>query len=106
MGEFGPETLGAILFSIAGLFFLQKAARRNAVRKWGWGRTGEAAPLSRPSYALVGAMSIIIGVGISLSPHPNSLWVTLFFVFFVALGVSGFLDTRTERRRHSSRNHG
>ena len=97
-----PENWVALLFTALGFFFLQKAARRSAVRSWGWGRTGDGAPLSRSSYALWGATFIVIGVGILRDPRPSSFSVTLFFACFIALGISGFMDTRAERRRQWS----
>jgi len=97
-----PENWVAFLFASLGLFFIQKAIRNNAVRSWGWGRTGDAAPLSRVSYTLWGAMFILIGIIISRGPQLNILWVTVFFAFFIALGVSGFIDTRKARKRQLS----
>ncbi len=44
-----------------GCFFLQKAVRRGAARSWGWERSGDVAPLSRPSYAVWGITFLVIG---------------------------------------------
>lgn len=97
------ENWGALLFVAAGLFSIQKAVRRNAARNWGWGRTGDAGPLSRPSYALAGTMLIIIGATIAQGPRVSPLMILLFFACFAALGIAGFIDTRRDKRRRSSR---
>jgi hypothetical protein len=93
---------GVLLFGTLGCFFLQKALRRNASRSWGWGRTGEAAPLSRASYAVWGATFVVIGAVVSSAPDVSALSLALLAVCFVALGAAGVRDTRVEKRRHGS----
>jgi len=93
---------GILLFGAMGCFFLQKALRRNAVRNWGWGRTGEAAPLSRPSYALWGFTFLVIAELVSARAI-GALSVALFATCFIGLGVAGVLDTRAEQKRHARR---
>jgi hypothetical protein len=94
---------GLLLFAALGCFFLQKALRREAARRWGWGRTGEAAPLSRPSYALWGLTFLVIAATLASAPKIGALPVALFIACFLALGVAGVLDTRAEQRRRDSR---
>jgi hypothetical protein len=94
---------GILLFASLGCFFLQKALRRNAARSWGWGRTGEAAPLSRPSYALWGVTFLVIAAALVSASKVGALSVALFAACFLALGVAGVSDVRAEQRRRDSR---
>lgn len=98
-----PNTwAGTLLFASLGCFFLQKALRRNAARNWGWGRTGEAAPLSRPSYAVWGATFLVIAEAL-VAPRVGALSLVVLMACLLALGVSGACDVRAERRRRGSR---
>jgi hypothetical protein len=90
---------GLALFAGLGCFFLQKAVRRKAARTWGWGRSGEAAPLSRASYAIWGIMFLLIGGILLRGPEVEPFAVWLFALCFVALGFAGFRDVRAEDRR-------
>jgi hypothetical protein len=81
---------------------LQKALRRGASRSWGWGRSGEAAPLSRPSYAVWGATFLVIGAVLSGAPRVEMLWLTLLVACFIALCIAGAIDVRAERKRDES----
>lgn len=94
---------GILLFAALGCFFLQKALRRDAARSWGWGRSGEAAPLSRVSYALWGATFLVIGAVLVPAPEAEAFSLALLAACFLALVVAGALDVRAERRRHGSR---
>ena len=87
-----------MLFGALAVFFLQKALRTGAKRSWGWGRTGEAAPLSRPSYAAWGLTFLVIGVGVGWQPGAAA-WAWLFGACFIALLVAGVVDMRAERCR-------
>lgn len=70
------------------------------MRRWGWGRTGEGAPLSRPSYAIVGVILLLVGYSCSAPAGPApSLWVALMFACFIGMLVAGFVDTYLDRRR-------
>lgn len=97
------EWAGILSFAAAGVYFIQKAIRPNAVRRWRWGRAGEGAPLSRTSYAIWGSMFFFVAVGVALGP-PGELWVGLFLICFVMLFAVGILDTRAENRRRQSSN--
>jgi hypothetical protein len=92
-----------LLFGALGCFFLQKAVRRNASRRWGWGRTGEAAPLSRASYAVWGATFVIIGVILSGAPDLSVLPLAWLAGCIVALAATGVRDARIERKRDGAR---
>lgn len=93
---------GVILFGALGCFFLQKAFRRSASRRWGWGRTGEAAPLSRASYAVWGATFLVIGAIVCGAREVGALSLGLLALCLVALGAAGVRDTRIHRAWHDS----
>jgi hypothetical protein len=91
------------LFALLALHFLQKAVRPKARQSWGWGRTGEAAPISRTGYAVLGATFLDIAVMMAWSPGPppTSL-IVLFLVCFLAALIVGFLDVRAYRRKQET----
>jgi len=91
------------LFALLALYFLQKAVRPKARQSWGWGRTGEAAPISRTGYAVLGAIFLDISVMLAWSPgSPPTFLIVLFLVFFLAALIVGFLDTRAYRRKQET----
>jgi hypothetical protein len=92
---------GILFFAAAGVYFIQKAVRPNAVRRWSWGRAGEGAPFSRTSYAIWGSMFLLIAVGVVIGP-PSELWVGLFLICFVILFAVGIRRTQAEKRRRQS----
>jgi hypothetical protein len=101
MENFSPVSwVPSGIFSLLGLYFLNKAVRKKAMRSWGWGRTGAGAPISRVSYAVLAVTFLDIAAMLGWSPGspPNPL-IILFLVCFVTLLVAGFLDTRAYRRR-------
>ena len=93
---------GVLLFGGLGCFFLQKAVRRRASRRWGWGRTGAAAPLSRASYAVWGVTFLVIAAIVSGGAEVSGLLLGLLAACFVALAAAGVRDARAEKRRHDS----
>lgn len=89
-----------VLFTFLGLYFMDKALRKKARRSWGWGRTGEGAPISRTGYFVLAATFLDIGAMLAWSPgSPPITLIVLFGFCFLAILVSGFVDTRTDRRR-------
>lgn len=94
---------GTLIFAVLGWFFLQKAFRRNAARTWGWGRTGEAAPLSRPSYAVWGTTFLVIAAILARAPRAGAMSLALLAACLLALGVSGAHDVHAERGRRDAR---
>lgn len=89
-----------ILFALLALYFLQKAVRPKARQSWGWGRTGEAGPVSRTGYAVLGILFLDIAVMLAWSPGPPPTFlIVLFLVCFLVAMVVGFLDTRAYRRK-------
>jgi len=77
---------------------LQKAIRRNASRRWGWGRFGEAAPLSRASYAVLGMTFVAMGLVLIHAPEISTPSLAFLAVCFVAVGIAGIRDARIDKR--------
>lgn len=99
-----PSNLaGVLLFVALGCFFLQKALRREIPRSWGWGRSGEAAPLSRTSYGVWGTTFLVIAALLATAPDVTAIPVALLAACLLALAVAGARDVRAERRRQGSR---
>jgi len=91
------------LFALLALYFLQKAVRPKARQSWGWGRTGEAAPISRTGYAVLGATFLDIAVMLAWSPGPPPTpLIVLFLVCFLTAMIVGFLDVRAYRRKQET----
>ena len=87
-----------VAFGILAVVFLDKAMRRGATRTWAWGRMGEAAPLSRISYAVWAMTFIAIAFTLARAPKPGLGAAIAIGVSFVAVIVMGFADTRTYRK--------
>ena len=87
------------LFALLALYFLDKAVRTGARRSWGWGRTLEAAPISRTGYAVISLTFLDIAAMLAWSPRPPRVLIVVFLVCFLTLGVIGHRDTREYRRR-------
>lgn len=100
-----PSTVSWVpigLFTLLGLYFLQKAVRPKARQSWGWGRSGGKVPLSRASYGVCGLAFLNIAALIARAPRPP-LWLAApFMVLFLAILVMGFLDTRACRRNRKN----
>jgi len=91
---------GLLFFLALGGYFIQKAVRQSAVRRWNWGRAGEGAPLSRTSYAIWGSTFWVIGAGIACRPDLAAIWGGVFLLCFVALFAAGLRDARAEKKKH------
>jgi hypothetical protein len=104
MENLSPESWSpTILFALLALYFLQKALRPKARQSWGWGRTGEAAPISRTGYAVLGATFLDIAAMLAWTPGPPPTFlIVLFLVCFLAVIIVGFLDTRSYRRKQET----
>ena len=92
------HVLPIVAFVILAVVFLDKALRRKARRNWAWGRMGEAAPLSRISYAVWAMTFFAIAFTLARAPRPGLGAAIVIGVSCVAVIVSGFADSRTYRR--------
>jgi Flp pilus assembly protein TadB len=91
------------IFALLALYFLQKAVRPRARQSWGWGRTGEAAPISRTGYGVLGVTFLDIAVMLAWAPGPPPVsLIVLFLACFLAAMVVGFLDTHRYRRKREA----
>jgi len=84
--------VAVVAFALLGVFFLQKAIRRHAKRRWTWGHGGPV-PVSRPGYAAWGLIFIVIGAAIAHGPKPAIAYVVLFVVCFISILCVGLIDT-------------
>jgi hypothetical protein len=84
VAESGPGPMGP-LFLLLGLLFTGIALHPRWRRRWGWGRSGDAGPLSVLGWlAWVGAFYGISAAGFGWI-HP--LWVLVAFLLVIAAGV-------------------
>ena len=98
-----PNPRWGLLLLLGGLsaFFFYCAVRPSAGRGWGWGRSGQAGPISRASYAVIGALVLCTGLlgGFSWDSLPKPLlgWLG---VNLAAFFIAGLADAH--RNRHGA----
>lgn len=82
-------------FAVLGVLSLQKAVRRNARRRWAWGRVGSGPPLTRRSYAIWGAAFLAIAWVLVEAPRPSRWAAAALVLCFLLILAAGFADART-----------
>ena len=87
---------GALLFfgALAAHFFYSALARR-ASRSWGWGRSGQAGPISRLGYGVIGSLFLCLTflLGLRWDSPPRAL-IGWFIANLATLFVVGLVDSR------------